>query len=124
MDAPVGIWMSCDCDVQLHGASAMAESLITIALTPNAIASGRRAVDGVDADAPALQPQKRQTAAPVLRKATSSRSPQHIGQVLPYRFILSIALQNSNLSNIPLALLRAAANDFLPGCRGAGRNRK
>src|SRR3972149_4471237 len=88
--------MSYDGDIQPDGACAMAESLIATALWLKAVASGGRAKDGVDADASTLQPQDKQTAAPVRRYAASSRSPQHIGQVLPNTFMLGVALQNSN----------------------------
>jgi hypothetical protein len=67
MDALVWTWRSCDGDIQPDGAAAMAGTLIEIPLTLNAIASGRRAADGVDAGASVVQPQDRQTAAPVLR---------------------------------------------------------
>jgi hypothetical protein len=72
--------MSADGDIQPDGACAMARSLMLIALTLNAFASGRRALDGMDADAFALQPQNGQTAGPA---PSESMSPQHIGQVLP-----------------------------------------
>jgi len=120
--------MSYDGDIQPDGACAMAESLIATALRLKAVASGGRAKDGVDADASTLQPQDKQTAAPVRRYAASSRSPQHIGQVLPYTFMPSLTFLTTqpcqNLSDGPVALLRAAGNDSLPDCRGAGRNRK
>ena len=71
--APVLIRLLCGGNIQPDRACAMSRSLIALALTLNAIAFDQRAVNGVDADASALQPQNRQTAAPVLRYAASAR---------------------------------------------------
>ena len=74
MDALVSIWMSSEDDA--------AE-----ALTADPIASGGRA-----ADASVLQPQDGQMA-PAL---SESRSPQHIGQVLPYGLMTLLAPLDRN----------------------------
>ena len=105
----------------------MSGSLVAMGLALNAVASGRRAMGGLDTGASALWPQNAQLTAPVPGLAASSRSPQHIGQVLPNVFMLSVALRRVetcvNLSD-PLALLRSAGDDFFSGCRGAGSNRE
>jgi hypothetical protein len=80
--ALVCIWISCKGDISV------------ILLPPDAIASGWRAVD---AEASVLQPQDWQTLGPAL---SESMSPQHIGQVLPYRVMFSLVLQNSNRASI------------------------
>jgi hypothetical protein len=72
--------MSADGDIRPAGVCMTAGSPMSIALTLNAFASGRRIVDGADAEASVLQPQDGQTAGPA---PSESMSPQHIGQVLP-----------------------------------------